>query len=331
MLPRSRNSSPRNADVKQKYAAILPCLLFIAGCFVGHLHGRLFSADSSESGPFLLSSSAASIRSASVTNNAVTTTDAAAAAACTTSPRSFSDDTVGWKSIDVFYGKTDHLENMIPANKTWFSQASQDELVIGLLKGKRDGYFVDLAANDATLLSNTYALEKHFGWKGTCIEPNPDYWYNLTYRQNCHIVGAVAGQKHMEEVYFRFEAGTHGGIAAEGFDNNQRFQSRSVLKYTTTLEAILERTNAPTEIDYLSLDVEGAEEFIVMGFPLWDRYKIKIITAERLHGDMRRYFKANGYEFIKKLTRWGESLWIHGSVMDSLDMTALDRFDFPLF
>jgi hypothetical protein len=64
----------------------------------------------------------------------------------------------GWRQIDVFYGTAP------TTSQQWFSQAAQDELVIGLLRGKRDGYFVDLAANDALLLSNTYALEQRYGW-----------------------------------------------------------------------------------------------------------------------------------------------------------------------
>jgi hypothetical protein len=71
----------------------------------------------------------------------------------------------GWKTLNVFYGDTYHSETSLPKQK-WFSQARQDEAIASLLAEKRDGYFVDLAANDATILSNTYALERHYGWKG---------------------------------------------------------------------------------------------------------------------------------------------------------------------
>ena len=75
----------------------------------------------------------------------------------------------GWRSVDVFYGRPDLLERMLPQDEDgkpvrWFSQAAQDELVSGLLRGKQNGYFVDLAANDATVFSNTYALEQQYGW-----------------------------------------------------------------------------------------------------------------------------------------------------------------------
>lgn len=132
------------------------------------------------------------------------------------------------------------------------------------------------------------------------------------------------------EVYFRFEAGDHGGIADDGFDNGKRWQRHSVLKYTVPLLEILrDRVRAPTTLDYLSLDVEGAETFIMLNFPL-DEFQIKILTAERLRGEIRGYLKSHGFEFVQRLTRWGESLWVHKSVWEDLDWSVLERFNFPL-
>ena len=56
---------------------------------------------------------------------------------------------------------------------TWHSQAKQDELVHRLLHRKRNGFFVDLAANHPVRISNTRALEREHGWSGLCIEANP--------------------------------------------------------------------------------------------------------------------------------------------------------------
>lgn len=69
------------------------------------------------------------------------------------------------------------------------------------------------------------------------------------------------------EVYFRFEAGDHGGISDNGFDNGKRWQSSSQRRYTVPLLEILkDRARAPIDIDYLSLDVEGT---YVCVFTLW--------------------------------------------------------------
>jgi len=218
----------------------------------------------------------------------------------------------------------------------WYSQAKQDEIVAGLLNNKTNGYFVDLAANDATTLSNTYALERYYNWTGTCVEPNPIYWYNLTtLRPNCRVAAAVVGDatQRLERVYFRYEAGDHGGIAASdgrGFDNGRRWQKSSKIAFTVPLVEVLRRYNAPTtDIDYLSLDVEGAESFIMLNFP-FDTYRFKVITAERLKGEIRTYLKSHGYEFVKRLSTWGESLWIRTSIKHELDMSHLDNYQFPI-
>merc|ERR1719433_2070174 len=50
------------------------------------------------------------------------------------------------------------------------SQVGQDMLVQSLLRCKRNGFFVDLAANDAVKLSNTLMLERDFQWNGICVE-----------------------------------------------------------------------------------------------------------------------------------------------------------------
>ena len=50
------------------------------------------------------------------------------------------------------------------------SQFGQDLLVAELLGHRRGGYFVDLAANDAAIASNTLNFELAYGFAGLCIE-----------------------------------------------------------------------------------------------------------------------------------------------------------------
>ncbi|GKY91433.1 hypothetical protein MPSEU_000115600 [Mayamaea pseudoterrestris] len=239
----------------------------------------------------------------------------------------------GWKTIQVFVGSPTKASKQAKTQELpprFYSQARQDELILALLRNQTNGYFIDLAANDAHLLSNTAALEHSYNWTGLCIEPNPIYWYNLThYRPNCQVVASVVGKTRDDQVYFRYNAGDHGGIADAGFDNGKRWQRESELVATVPLLEVLERNNVPTVIDYLSLDVEGAESFILLNFPL-EQYRIKIITAERLKGEIRSYLQNHGYEFVKRLSTWGESLWVHSDYTHELDMEAVDRFPFPI-
>ena len=200
----------------------------------------------------------------------------------------------GWKTMNVFYGSTQQFESSLQSEQRFFSQARQDEIVLKMLRNKTNGYFVDLAANDAAFLSNSYALERHYGWKGLCIEANPTYWYNLTHaRKNCDIIGAVVGQNRMDQVDFRFQM-DRGGIVGEGFDNGPSWKSSSKKEYTVTLSEIFRKFHVPRVIDYLSLDVEGAEEFIMSNFPL-DDYRIRILTVERPSIKLRDSLTNHGY------------------------------------
>ena len=78
---------------------------------------------------------------------------------------------VGWKSVNVYLGDSNLNDGM----RRKYSQAGQDRMVAKLLGCKRDGYFLDLAANDAVQLSNTRLLERDMGWNGLCIEANEQY------------------------------------------------------------------------------------------------------------------------------------------------------------
>lgn len=228
----------------------------------------------------------------------------------------------GWKSIDVFYGKGPTAKN----DQRFFSQARQDEAVLSLLGNTTNGFFVDLAANHATDLSNTYALEKHYGWKGLCIEPNPKYWYSLSHlRENCRVVAAVVGKTRMDEIHFRYDGMELGGIVGKDYDNRPKHLPKSRKVYTVTLLEIFQKYEVPSIIDYMSLDVEGAEEFIMGVFPIQD-YKIKILSIERPKKGLQDLLALNRYKQIQRLATWGETLWIHESLQDQLDTTHIEDF-----
>ena len=238
----------------------------------------------------------------------------------------------GWSLVHVFFGNTSHIADNSAISTSyfnsveWFSQARQDEIVSALLRRKKHGYFVDLAANDATKISNTYALEKNFGWEGLCLEPNPMYWASLSYRK-CHVVGAVIGDTNMEEVQFRFpnRAGPKGGIVGNQFDNKHESKfHEDHPRYTVTLLDVFERFGTPKVIDYLSLDVEGAEEFIMESFP-FEEYRFNVLTVERPSAELSDILNANAYTFLKVLKKNShETLWVHNSQLHSVDRHALD-------
>lgn len=73
------------------------------------------------------------------------------------------DEGAGWKLLHVFTGgrPDQHLEIIQP-----MAQAKQDQYVAAMLRNRTDGYFLEMGANDATYLSNTYTLERDLNWTG---------------------------------------------------------------------------------------------------------------------------------------------------------------------
>jgi hypothetical protein len=238
-----------------------------------------------------------------------------------------SDD--GWKLIHVFYGNQSHITDAstVPAPyfqaNQWFSQYRQDEIVSRLLHEKRNGFFIDLAANDAVRISNTYALETQLDWQGVCLEPNPVYWSSLSYRR-CHAAAAVVGSQNMSEVSFKFpnDKAPKGGIVGKEFDNKDSNGEESQRRFTVKLSDVFRRFNVPRVIDYISLDVEGAEDLVMSAFP-FSEYRFNLLTVERPSSTLSDILTLNGYILLKTLKSGTETLWVHKAIQDSLDMSAL--------
>jgi hypothetical protein len=230
-------------------------------------------------------------------------------------------ETPGWKSIDVFYGDHDHLKT-----KGRGSQCNQDLLVASLLKEQKHGYFLDLAANDAVNLSNTYQLENLHAWKGICVEPNSSYWSNLAHRE-CHVAAAVVSKTRMEEVKFRMYRDMQKRAASGGIEdlidpNIPKSKERPDTLYTVPAQEILERYHAPYIMEYLSLDIEGAEYMVMKDFP-FHVYKFKVMTVERPSQQLTDLFYDHGYLYLAGNNEDGqETAWIHSDYQAEIDVVG---------
>src|SRR5205814_5665025 len=97
------------------------------------------------------------------------------------------------------------------AGTLMFSQYAQDDFVLEVLGGKRGGFFLDSGAADGVTLSNTYLLEKAFGWSGICVEPNEVFFEALVRNRLCHCVSCCLYDRE-GDVEFLEKAEMFGGI-----------------------------------------------------------------------------------------------------------------------
>ena len=119
-----------------------------------------------------------------------------------------------------------------------------------------------------------------------------------------------------EDINPDFPPHLFGGIASKTTDNIN-VASNHVTFRTTTLAAILDRFKAPKVIDYLSLDVEGAETQVMSVFP-FDQYHIKVINVERPKPELHNILIRQGYWFVMIMSFWGEALYVHRSLPNFL-------------
>ena len=189
----------------------------------------------------------------------------------------------------------------------FFGNKEQDKWVVqDIFNYKKKGYFVDLAATDGIHENNTFVLEKRLGWKGICIEPNSSFFKYLKKNRKCHCSNKVVSDKKKELKFF--ENGGVGGIIGSRYDNNLKKRYKILNKNSNqtkiknynavTLFSILKKYKAPKIIDYLSLDVEGAEIDVLKNFP-FKKYKFLALTIERPPSILNKLLFKNGYLFVK--------------------------------
>ncbi len=164
-----------------------------------------------------------------------------------------------------------------------YSQIGQDIWVTETaMPGLRDGYFLDVGSGDGTIGSNTKALEER-GWKGICVDPFPTHMEGRTCQMFKEVVYSEAGKR----MTFHMAGGWGGLTDTLGEWKAQAEQAPTVTFTTVTLADILKRGNAPQRIDYMSLDIEGAELEALRAFP-FDRYRLGALDVEHNYEEPKR-------------------------------------------
>lgn len=155
-----------------------------------------------------------------------------------------------------------------------------DLFVLELLKGKKGGYFIEAGAIDGIQNSNTYLLEHDYGWRGLCVEPDPQLFEKLRKNRKCDCVNACLDETNGTAEFMGGCRGW-GGITKHLVKSKSKKWSQGVpLKVkSVTLTDLLKQYRAPAVIDYLSLDTEGAEYVILKSFA-FDQYRFQVISIE---------------------------------------------------
>lgn len=166
-------------------------------------------------------------------------------------------------------------------NDIWITQC--------IFPNKHNGFFLEAGASGGKLSSSCYNLEANLGWRGICIEPNEDFFQELTHnRPNC-ICENVCLSDQPGKVIFIEGSGDPAAPYLSGIKSNlEQFKHKSenilqngreIIKDAITLEALLKKHNAPQVIDYAAFDIEGSEFEVLKNFP-FQEYEFSALSLE---------------------------------------------------
>jgi FkbM family methyltransferase len=213
------------------------------------------------------------------------------------------------------------------------SQILQDLWVCFELGEKRNGFFVDFGATNGLTNSNSYLLETRFGWKGILAEPNPFWHQELATNRHVAIDHRCVSSKTGATVTFLTTNDSDPELSAIAtFADGDHFaetrsQGEAIEVQTVSLMDLLREYQAPSHIDYLSIDTEGSELDTLSAFD-FRRHRFSLISVEqnpRTKQGIAALLQQNGYHPVFPLF----SQWDGWYVSSELRPNARPEFYVP--
>lgn len=214
--------------------------------------------------------------------------------------------TPGERRKGALRGRRFSIERRLQAVFPWYSQAGQDRWIDQTVyRGKRGGSFVEVGAYDGITGSNTLFFEQFRDWRGFLVEPSPHWAGVARTMRSCPCLEVAAGGAAGRASFMEVTRGyTQMGGLVESYDDglrdqvtaDPRFEGRRVEVMVRPLGDILAEQGM-RRIDYLSLDVEGAEVDVLEAFP-FDGFEIGVWSIENNtgRGEIGEIMRRAGYE-----------------------------------
>lgn len=181
----------------------------------------------------------------------------------------------------------------------------------------RNGFFIEVGANDGYAQSNTYYLEKKLGWRGVLIEAIPELYERCRKRRkrsrvfHCALVADTTSQPTVTMHFANLMSVADGalktpeaqeehirvGLKVQRLPNNASY---TIEVPARTLTSLLDEINPPL-VDFFSLDVEGYELQVLQGLDL-SRYRPTYILVEARFFDEVNAYLQPYYDLVERMT-----------------------------
>jgi FkbM family methyltransferase len=196
------------------------------------------------------------------------------------------------------------------------SQLFQDLYVLYKLSGMQNGFFVEFGATDGLNLSNSFLLEKTYGWSGIVAEPFPFWHKKLSQNRECIIEHRCVWFETGKKIDFiatenKPEYATlslYKNVSAHNATRASDTSSKVIEVETISLTDMLASYQAPKNFEYLSIDTEGSE-FEILNSLDFSRFKPKIITIEHNFDKIKRnniYYLLSNQGYIREFENFSK-------------------------
>jgi len=194
-----------------------------------------------------------------------------------------------------------------------YSQFGQDLFLDKFVfKGQvKEGFFIEAGADDFVHHSNTLWFEMKYQWTGVLVEANP-IRFPRGYFANRKAWGApfclaTQSRPHYSPFTTSTIEGGMSGLIPEHNEEDKMLGLSYDLQCFPLFTMVL-ALGSPT-INYLSLDIEGAEFLVLKSIP-WDKVDIEVLVIELEHAgkvfpgsrkDVHKFLAGKGYEYVGTL------------------------------
>lgn len=165
-----------------------------------------------------------------------------------------------------------------------YSQVGEDLILNFLLKNKKNGFYIDVGANDPKRFNNTYFFYKK-GWRGINIEPNKKKikFFNFWRSRDLNLNFGVGTNKG-EMTFYNFKEdtlSTFSKLVADDYVGMGHKILNVEKVQILSLKEIFDKFLKEIKIDFLSVDTEG-NDLDVLKSNDWSKYRPEFLIVETL-------------------------------------------------
>ena len=202
-------------------------------------------------------------------------------------------------------------KDIVGTEEKLYSQNNEEIIIRDFFQDRRDGVFLDIGCAWPQRNNTTFYLEKHLGWSGIAVDALNEYgpgW--AAQRSNAKFFSfLVTDHSDTEDPFFR-AAWTGVSSAKKEQVEKMKVDYKEIKVPTITIDKLLELSKTP-HIDFVSMDIEGAQMQALAGFDI-DRYKPELICIEAYQPDRKPildFFEEHGYERIERYLQHDRINW----------------------